>query len=147
MEFFLVQRERDDLFKFIQDHDINGLLLISGDRHFTGAYQVEGKWIEVTVGPIGSSPSTAARNAPEMFLNLSATKGHFYCIYDLNTTATPPKVTLEIYRVGDGLVERRPFTWNEVLGETKIKPLPQSPKDDPPWDKAGAAEPKETKPL
>ncbi len=123
------KRERDDLFKFIEDHELRGLLLISGDRHYTGAYQVEGKWIEVTVGPLGSAPSTA-KNAPEMFLNLSATKGHYYCIYDVDTLASPPKVTLEIYRVGDGLVQRRPFTWNEVLGVTKIKPLPPPPKDE-----------------
>ena len=120
------KQERDDIFKFIEDNAIKGVLLISGDRHFTGVYQVEGKWIEVTVGPLGSAISTA-KNTPDMFLNLSATKGHFYCIYDLDTTASPPKVTLEIYRVGDGLVERRPFTWDEVLGVTKIKTLPPPP--------------------
>ncbi len=132
------KQERDDIFKFIEDNGIKGVLLISGDRHFTGAYQVEKKWIEVTVGPIGSAVATA-KNSPEMFLNLSATKGHFYCIYDLDTTASPPKVTLEVYRVGDGLVERRRFTWDEVLGSTKIKTLPPLPKDEK--AKADAAKP------
>ena len=132
------KEERDDIFKFIEDNGIKGVLLISGDRHFTGAYQVEKKWIEVTVGPIGSDVATA-KNAPEMFLNFSATKGHFYCIYDLDTTASPPKVALEVYRVGDGLAQRRAFTWDEVLGVTKIKLLPPSPKDEKP--KADAAKP------
>lgn len=132
------KQERDDIFKFIEDNGIKGVLLISGDRHFTGAYQVEGKWIEVTVGPIGSDVASA-KNAPEMFLNFSATKGHFYCVYDLDTTATPPKVMLEVYRVGDGLAQRRAFTWDEVLGVTKIKTLPPSPKDEKP--KADAAKP------
>jgi alkaline phosphatase D len=132
------KQERDDIFKFIEDNGIKGVLLISGDRHFTGAYQIEQKWIEVTVGPIGSATATA-RNSPEMFLNLSATKGHFYCVYDLDTTASPPKVTLEIYRVGDGRLERRAFTWDEVLGVTKIKTLPPSPKEERP--KADAAKP------
>jgi alkaline phosphatase D len=36
-------RERDDLFKFIEDNQITGVLLLSGDRHFTAAYQVAGK--------------------------------------------------------------------------------------------------------
>lgn len=132
------KQERDDIFKFIEDNGIKGVLLISGDRHFTGAYQVEGKWIEVTVGPIGSAVATA-KNAPEMFLNFSATKGHFYCVYDLDTTASPPKVTLEVYRVGDGLAQRRAFTWDEVLGVTKIKLLPPPPKDEKP--KADTAKP------
>jgi alkaline phosphatase D len=130
--------ERDDIFKFIEDNAIKGVLLISGDRHFTGAYQVEGKWIEVTVGPLGSSVATA-RNTPEMFLNFSATKGHFYCIYDLDTAVSPPKVTLEVYRVGDGLAQRRAFTWDEVLGVTKIKTLPPSPREERP--RADAAKP------
>src|SRR5438034_955060 len=45
------KRERDELFKFIEDHGITGVLLLSGDRHFTAAYQVLGKFIEVTSGP------------------------------------------------------------------------------------------------
>jgi len=134
------RQERDELFKFIEDHSIKGVLLISGDRHFTGAYHVEGKWIEVTVGPLGSTTATV-KNTPEMFLNLSATKGHYYCVYDLDTAATPPKVTLEVYRVGDGRVERRPFTWDEVLGAAKIKLLPPSPKEEK--TKAEPAKPKD----
>lgn len=122
-------RERDEIFKFIEDNRIPGVLLLSGDRHFTGAYQVRGKWIEVTSGPIGSGPAGVKKSA-EAFLDLSATKGHFYCIYDLDTTTSPPQVTLEIYRVGDGLVERRPFTWDEVNGATKIKLLPPAAKAD-----------------
>jgi alkaline phosphatase D len=124
------KRERDDIFQFIEEHHITGVLLLSGDRHFTGGYQVEGKWIEVTVGPLGSA-AIVAKNSPEMFFNLSETKGHYYCIYDLNTAASPPAVTLEVYRVGDGLVERRPFAWDEVNGITKLKLLPPSPKAEP----------------
>lgn len=123
--------ERDELFQFIEDRNITGVLLISGDRHYTGAYHVEGKWIEVTTGPLGSS-SIVARNAPESFLNYSQTKGHFYCIYDFDTAADPPKVTLEVYRVGDGLVERRAFTWDEVTGARRIPPLPPTPRQTRP---------------
>ncbi|HXJ61793.1 MAG TPA: alkaline phosphatase D family protein [Verrucomicrobiae bacterium] len=43
--------ERRDLFNFIETNSIQGVLLISGDRHYTGAHHVEGKWIEVTSGP------------------------------------------------------------------------------------------------
>ncbi|HYV33053.1 MAG TPA: hypothetical protein VEO53_18340, partial [Candidatus Binatia bacterium] len=58
----------------------------------------------------------------------------------LDTVSRPPRVTLEIYRVGDGLAARRAFTWNEVLGVTKIKPLPQPIKED--QVKSEAAKPK-----
>jgi alkaline phosphatase D len=117
------RREREDIFNFIEEHHITGVLLISGDRHFTAAYQVKGKWIEVTAGPIGSANSDT-KNLPEMFLNFSGTKAKFYCIYDIDTTASPAKVTLEVYRVGEGLATRRSFTWEEVLGLQKIPTLP-----------------------
>jgi len=114
------KRERDDLFKFIQDHEITGLLLLSGDRHFTAAYQVLGKFIEVTSGPLGSQ-NGETKPTSEMFWYSG--KGKFYCIYDIDTTSSQPKVTLEIYKTGEGLVERRPFQWEEVLGKSKIKTL------------------------
>jgi len=115
------QRERDELFDFIQTQGISGVLLVSGDRHFTAAYQVKGRWIEVTSGPLGSR--YAENNpTPEMFYH--AGRGHFYCIYDINTLAQPPEVTLEVYRVGDGLVHRRVFSWDEVTGRTQVPPLP-----------------------
>jgi alkaline phosphatase D len=140
------QAERDDIFRFIEENHIVGVLLLSGDRHFTGAYQVKGKWIEVTVGPIGSSNATT-KNLPEMFLNFSDMKAKFYCIYDLDTTPSPPRVVLEVYRVGEGLAQRRTFRWDEVLGVTKIPPLPPSPKTEiMPAAKSGQAKPKSNSP-
>lgn len=117
-------RERDDLFKFIDDHKITGVLLLSGDRHFTAAYQAAGKFIEVTSGPLGSK-NTDPKPTPEMWWNGGKT-GKFYCIYDVNTAVEPPQVTLEIYRASEGQVLRRTFTWDEVLGQTPLKMLPRT---------------------
>src|SRR5687767_2135382 len=122
------KRERDDLLDFLKDAEISGVLLVSGDRHFTAAYQVREKWIEVTAGPIGSR-NAETKNLQEMFLNYTPTKSKFYCIYDINTRVRPPLVTLEVYRVGEGLAERRRFTWDEVTGKTKIKTLPVPKKE------------------
>ncbi len=112
------RRERDALFKFIEDHNITGVLLLSGDRHFTAAYQVIGKFIEVTSGPLGSQ-NAESKPTSEMFWYSG--KGKFYCIYDIDTTGLEPKVVLEIYKASEGLVLRRPFTWDEVIGGAKIK--------------------------
>jgi alkaline phosphatase D len=120
------REERDDILGFIEKEGISGVLLISGDRHFSAAYQVRGRWIEVTSGPLGSPP-IVVKNLPEMFLNLSETKGHFYSIYDLDTAVSPPTVSLEIYRVGRGLAYQRRFTWDEIQGVTKLPVLPAPP--------------------
>ena len=118
------KREREDVLKFLQDNNITGVLMVSGDRHFTAAYQVIGKFIEVTSGPTGSANVTS-KPTPEMFYY--GGKGKFYCIVDVSTGAEQPKVTLEVYKTGEGLVERRAFTWDEVLGLAKIQPLPATP--------------------
>ena len=124
------KRERDEILDFLQHAEISGVLLISGDRHFTAAYQVRTNWIEVTSGPIGSS-NADAKNGGELFLNYSPTKAKFYCVYDIDTRSRPPAVTLEVYRAAEGLAQRRVFTWDEVTGKTKIKPLPPPPKKEP----------------
>jgi len=118
------KRERDDLFKFIEEHAITGVLLLSGDRHFTAAYQVNGKFIEVSSGPFGSKNSES-KPLPEMFWYSG--KGRFYSVYDIDTRPPEPKVVLEIYKTSEGLVERRAFTWDEVLGAAKIKTLTATP--------------------
>jgi alkaline phosphatase D len=113
--------ERDDLFGFIETQRIPGVVFISGDRHFTAGYQVRDKWIEISSGPIGSSNAEAKTNA-EMWTKYD--KGKFYCILDVDTRPQTPLVTLEVYRAAEGLIERKKFTWPEVLGTAKIQPTP-----------------------
>ncbi len=128
------QRERKDLFDFLAEHDMKNVLLLSGDRHFTAGYQVDERFIEACSGPIGS-PNAPAKVAPGMFSLHD--HGKMICVYDLDTAATPPAVKLEIYEAGVGLVEERPFTWDEVTGAAKIEPLP--PTFQTPTMKAAAA--------
>lgn len=121
-------RERQEIFDFIREHRISGVILISGDRHFTGGYQIQRRFLEVTAGPLGAR-NFPTKNLPEMFLNQS--EGKLYCIFDVDTARTPPAVTLEVYRAGDGLIQTRKFTWDEIEGVTPIPPLPPSPTNSP----------------
>ena len=133
------KRERDELLEYLQNAEISGVLLISGDRHYTGAYQVKTNWIEVTAGPIGSANATG-KNVSEMLLNFSTNKSKFYCVYDIDTRARPPAVALEVYAAGQGLAHRREFTWDEVNGKTKIKTLVAPAKKEPEKPKENAKE-------
>jgi alkaline phosphatase D len=117
------RREEDDLFAFLAEHDMKNVLLLSGDRHFTAAYHVRGRFLEVSSGPLGS-PGAPPKVTPEMIALHD--RGKMYCVLDLDTAAEPPAVKLEIYETGTGLVEARAFTWAEVTGAAKIEPrLPQ----------------------
>ncbi len=112
-------REEQEIFDFLAGHEIRNVLLLSGDRHFTAAYHVRGRFIEVTSGPLGS-PGAKSKPVPEMFAYHD--DGKFFCIYDLDTAATPPAITIEIWQTGVGLVEKRAFTWEQITGGAKIEP-------------------------
>ena len=117
-------REEQEIFDFLAEHEMRNILLLSGDRHFTAGYHVRGRFIEVCSGPLGS-PGAKSKPVPEMFAYHD--DGRFFCIYDIDTAATPPAVTLEIWRTGTGLVEKRAFTWDQVTGGAKIEvKLPSS---------------------
>jgi alkaline phosphatase D len=114
-------KERDEIFQFIRDHDIQGVILITGDRHFCGAYQTLGTWIEITSGPLGST-NAKIKLLPGMLFKED--DGRFYCILDIDTQPEQPLVTLEVYKVaGPTVLHRRTFTWDEVNGRTKISPM------------------------
>lgn len=117
-------RERDEIFAFLREHDLPGVILLSGDRHFTGGYQITGRFIEITSGPLGS-PTTNGVNKPDMFLNL--VEGKMCSIFDVDTTGAEPKIKLEVYRGGVGQVYERKFTWDEINGKARIPTLPLPP--------------------
>ena len=117
-------REREDIFQFIDQRGIQGVLLISGDRHFTAGYQIHSRFIEVTSSPIGSIIA-APGQLNESFLK--QTEGKLYCIYDVDTTGRDPVAVLEVYRAGHGLAEQRGFSWDEINGKKRIKLLSLPP--------------------
>jgi alkaline phosphatase D len=123
-------RERELIFNFLREEDVQGVILLSGDRHFTGAYQIDGRFIEVTSGPLGSR-TTNGVNKPDMFLNL--VEGTMCSVFEVDTTTAEPKIALEVYRGGAGKIHERKFTWDEINGRAKIPTLPLPP----PEPKAG----------
>lgn len=100
--------------------ETEGVLLISGDRHFTAAYQIRGETIEVTSGPLGSHTAKARVNR-DMFMRHD--EGKMFSIFDIDTISKQPKITLEVYRAGQGKIDEISFTWDEVNGKSQIKSL------------------------
>ena len=109
------QKEMLDFYKTIE-----GVILISGDRHFSGAYQIRGETIEVTAGPMGSR-NYPTKNLPDMFINFG--EGKLLAVLGIDTTCSSPVVHLEFHREDKGMLTRRQLTWEEINGDIRIEPL------------------------
>jgi len=114
-------RERQRIFDHVTGRGIEGVVLLSGDRHFTAGYQVQGRHLEFTSGPIGSANVTLQEN-PERFTG--ADEGKLWMVLDLDTAASPPRLAYEIWQAGGGLLERRELSSAQVNGREKIAPSP-----------------------
>ncbi|MDO8539886.1 MAG: hypothetical protein Q7S40_05545, partial [Opitutaceae bacterium] len=103
----------------ITSNNIEGVVLLSGDRHFSAGYQVQGKFLEFTSGPIGAGNATFHPN-PERFTG--SDEGKLWVILELDTAAPVPLLAYEIWQAGGGLLERRALSWDEVNGRSSIAP-------------------------
>ncbi len=105
--------------------DIEGVVFLTGDRHFTAGYQIEGRFVEVTSGPVGSGNATCPQS-PELWISCS--EGKMWSIFEVDTTGPEPKLAYELWHAGGGMTERRELSWDEVNGRAKIPPSPPLPK-------------------
>ena len=114
-------RERQEIFDHITAAKLENVILVSGDRHFTAGYQVQGRLVEFTSGPIGSSNATLTPN-PERFTGMD--EGKLWVILEIDTTLQPAAFHYEIWQAGGGLLERRALSADELNGRQPIAPSP-----------------------
>lgn len=114
-------RERQEIFDHITTNKIDGVILLSGDRHFTAGYQIQGRHLEFTSGPLGSGNATLMEN-PERFTG--ADEGKLWMVLDLDPSTSPPSGHYEIWQAGGGLLERRALSYDEINGRQKIAHSP-----------------------
>ncbi len=111
-------RERNGLFDFIRDNGIEGVVLLSGDRHITAGYQVQQRFIEITSSPFASENHDPPYPPEEMFMLHD--QGNFFVVLDVDTRTEPSRLVIEVHRVGKGMVRRRLLSWEEINGEVRI---------------------------
>ena len=109
--------ERDALFKWIDEQKIEGVIFLSGDRHFSSGYHIKGRFLELSSGPFGSKNATLRPN-PERFTGHD--EGRLWFILDIDTTQPDPAIAYELWQAGGGRLERRSVTWDQVHGREKI---------------------------
>jgi hypothetical protein len=48
------------------------------------------------------------------------TEGKMFSVFEIDTQTKIPKVTLEVYRAGTGLIRTMNFSWKQINGLEKI---------------------------
>ena len=112
-------RERNDLFQFIIDNEIEGVVLLSGDRHLTAGYLIQERFVEISSCPFASENHGLLYNPGEMFMLHD--KGNFFVVIDVDPMAAQPNLTFEVHQIGKGIVRRRKLSWQEINGEALIQ--------------------------
>jgi len=117
----LYRHERDLLLKWIEENQLKGIILLSGDRHVSSGYQVMGRFVELSGGPFGSANAKLRSPNPERFTGYET--GRLWGVLDIDTTSADPSVAYEFWQAGGGRLERRKLTWAQLHGQEKIGPL------------------------
>jgi alkaline phosphatase D len=92
---------------------VEGVILLSGDRHFTAGYQIRGETIEITSGPLGSGN---ARPRPTPDTIFAANSGKMFSVLEVDTRGAAPVVRWEVHQTGKGVIHDSIFSWEQING-------------------------------
>ncbi|MDB6004966.1 MAG: alkaline phosphatase family protein [Prosthecobacter sp.] len=112
------KQERDPFLRWIDEQKIDGVIFLSGDRHFSSGYHINGRFLELSAGPFGSKNSKLKAN-PERFTGHD--DGRLWGVLDIDTTVSPPRVAYEFWQAGHSMRERREISWAQLHGREKIE--------------------------
>ena len=89
------QTERNEIFNFIRNNGIGGVVLLSGDEHWTGVFRLSPWGIyEVASGPITYAVNVPSSNDPQILFKLPWTR--VFHVWDVDTVSVPASLTLRI---------------------------------------------------
>jgi hypothetical protein len=92
--------ERAELFNHIKNNDIRGVVLLSGDQHWSGVFKLSAiapyNLYEFMPTPVATSRRAApATSDPQVLFLYDATP--VYGVFDVNTTVSPATLTVRYY--------------------------------------------------
>ena len=110
-------RERGELFDWLEREKIEGVVFVSGDRHFSGGYHIRDQWPEFTAGPMGSSNERNPKAVVASETFSVRYEGKMWMVLDVDTTPQEPVVGYEIWQAGEGLIESRVLPGEVMKGQ------------------------------
>jgi len=97
------QTERNEIFDFIRDNHVPGVVLISGDEHVTGVFRLE-PWglYEIAPGPMSWTPSGPLSPDPEILYTAGGTR--LFGVFSVDTTGCPATLDIQLFGENNNLL-------------------------------------------
>ncbi|MBZ4417652.1 alkaline phosphatase D family protein [Myxococcus sp. RHSTA-1-4] len=99
--------ERAEIFNHIKNNNIRGVVLLSGDQHWSGVFKLSAiapyNLYEFMPTPVATSHLDASTSEdPQVLFRHDATP--VYAVFDVNTTVSPATLTVRYYDVNNAVV-------------------------------------------
>lgn len=110
--------ERAELFRYIRDNGIRGVVLVSGDQHWSGTFRMSSfapyKFYEFMPTPIFVSNRTMTTSTSTEILFKNDTH-KVYAVFDVDATVSPARLTVEYFDVTtNASIYRLAITENDI---------------------------------
>jgi hypothetical protein len=101
--------ERNEIFDFIRDHRVAGVVLLSGDEHVTGVFHLQ-PWglYEIAPGPMSWGPAPALSPDPQILYTAGYTR--VFGVFSVDTTACPATLNIQLFGETNNLLYTLPLT-------------------------------------
>jgi phosphodiesterase/alkaline phosphatase D-like protein len=110
--------ERNELFRYIRDNAIGGVVLVSGDQHWSGAFKLTNvapySFYEFMPTPLATGARTAPAPAPGIIWH-DQSGAQVFGLFDVDTTISPARLTVEFRSATNQLLCRIRIDANGAL--------------------------------
>lgn len=142
--WFGFQTERQEILDFIRANHICGVVLLSGDQHWSGVMRLDQappyQLYELSPTPLGNSIRTKTTDTGSDIL-FKDDSSQVYGFVTADSTATPARVTFEIYDAADTRLFQRVLAWSDLCpdsdGDTFLDDEDCAPADPAAWSRPG----------
>jgi phosphodiesterase/alkaline phosphatase D-like protein len=119
--WFGFQSERQEILDYIRSHHVCGVVLLSGDQHWSGVMRLDQappyQFYELSPTPLGNSVRTKTTDVgPDILFKDDASR--VYGLVTADSAATPARVTFEIYAAADTRIFQRILTWSDLCPDS-----------------------------
>jgi hypothetical protein len=119
--WFGFQTERQEIFDYIRQNRICGVVLLSGDQHWTGVFRLDlgGPWAlyELSPTPLGNSnrPKTNTMS-PEILFTYDGSR--VYSTVTVDPTVTPERMIWDIFDAQDQNIYHLDLDWTDLCPDS-----------------------------